>query len=151
LSSDYKKEEDSLRSIETLLARLEGRADEQPLFNNMAEQFAQRFLTMPRQKLTTIYDLLTYLKSGDWDVTLQERHYSELSEKLKRIVEDIQKVQGDQTLNPYERIDKFVFFYRILLFTFMDIDAFYISVESLCKNFISSTKKLLGETSENFE
>lgn len=151
LTSDYTKEEESVKSIETLFARLEGRADEQPLFNIMVEQFAQRFITMPRQKLATIYELLTYLKSDDWDVTLQERHYSDLSEKLRRIVEDIQKVHNDQAMNPYEGIDKFIFFYRILLFTFMDIDAFYISVESLCKNFIISTKKLLGETREDFK
>lgn len=89
MNSDFSKEESSLRNIENLFKRLEGRDDEQPLFTGMANMLVDIFFDVPRQKIHLIYELLTYLKEANWDVNLQNGHYSELSERLKRITNDL--------------------------------------------------------------
>lgn len=148
MDSDYSKEEKSLREIEKLFERQEGRKDVQPLYDSMSEMLVSSFFDIPRQRLHVIYELLTYIKEAKWDVEPQMLGYTDASEKLSRVTKDLKELVG-QRMNPYELVDRFIFLYRFLLLTFIQIDFLFTSVVSLSTNFMISTKKLLGENNED--
>lgn len=151
MTNDFTKEETAMKNIAELFAREKGKKDEQGLFMYLANGMIEKFFELPRNKLSLIYELLTELEYGGWDVTIQRRHYSNFDSLLKRLITDMNNLFKNKQMSSNEMVERFVTMYRAFLFTSLNIDDFYSSVESLCNNFSKSTKKLMGMSEENLQ
>lgn len=114
----------------------------------MAGVVVNKFFEMPKQRLSLIYELLLTMESAGWEVTIQKEHYGRINQNLKKILDEFPDMTRDIGSNPYIELEKYLLAYRQLMFTYLEIDMFYRSIESLCNNFQISARKLLGESNE---